>query len=121
MFRSYLLAATAFALAPTAALADSITLNAPMQGASLHEGSIDMVVYYLDHDDHFEVVATYAAKTGNTEPNRLRMALTDGDASKFSVPGHRHVIYAFSRENDTVHVSADLVGHKSAENRQKPN
>ena len=113
MFKAFTVAA-AITLTPAMAFADTIILEKPMQGASLHEGAIDMVVYYLDHEDHYEVVATYLAKTDG-EPQRLRMGLKDGDSANFRLPGQRHVAYAFSRENDAVHVSAELAGQKTAE------
>ncbi len=90
-----------------AAQADQINLTAPMQGASLHEGGVDMAVYFLDQKDVFEVVATYVDTTEPYDPARLRMGLTDGDAVHFSLPGLRHVFYTFERTGDSIRVSAE--------------
>lgn len=88
------------------ARADEIALERPMQAASLHDGGIDMVVFYLDRADHFEVVATYATVEAPDAPARLRMGLADGDAVSFALPGERHVQYSFARDGETVRVEA---------------
>lgn len=107
-FRAVIAAAIAFL--PAAAQADQIALTAPMQAASLHEGGIDMVVYYLPRAGHFEVVATYvtgtAPGTGPAAPRRLRMGLAEGDATRFSLPGQAQVTYSFARHGDRVEVEA---------------
>lgn len=129
-------------LLPAAALADAIELTRPMQAASLHEGAIDMVVYYLDHPDRddFEVVATYASKAEPGKPSRIWIDLTDGDSMSFDLPyevnrsaitdervweaarkatgidseaGSR-VIFSFTREGNTVQVSAKLTEREIA-------
>lgn len=92
-----------------AASADEIELRESMQAASLHEGGIDMVVYFLEHDDHFEVVGTYAAVDAAHDPARIRMGLVDGDSVSFSMPGQDQVRYSFARKGDVVSVSADPV------------
>ena len=97
--------AAALVLAAGAAVAEEIVLSSPMQGASLHEGGIDMAVYYLDQDDHFEVVATYAPKREPYEPSRFRLALTDGDSMRFALPGEEQVMYSFVRTGATVKVT----------------
>jgi len=99
--------AGAFILAAGAASAEQIELTSPMQGASLHEGGIDMVVYYLDQDDHFEVVATYAPNREPYEPSRFRLALADGDSMRFALPGEAQVMYGFVRTGDMVSVTAE--------------
>ena len=99
--------ATTLALTAGAASADQIELTKAMQAASLHEGGVDMVVYYLEQPDHFEVVATYAPKREPYEPARLRMGLVDGDDVSFGLPGEPQVIYGFARMGDTVTVTAD--------------
>ena len=63
-------------LIATSAAAGEVTLEREIQAGSLHEGGVDMVVYYVDHQDHFEVVATYVSDT--TDPARIRMGLMDG-------------------------------------------
>jgi hypothetical protein len=98
-------------LMPGLVRADAITLDAPIAGASVHTGGVDMVVYYVDREDHFEVVATYASVDGPFEPGRLRMALTDGDRVSFGLPGMATaVLYTFERSGETVHVGASHVG-----------
>lgn len=99
-------AAAALALFAQGATAEEIALEAPMAGASLHTGGIDMVVYYMDRSDHFEVVATYALSDAPSEPARLRMGLADGDSARFGLPGEPHVRYEFSRSGATVRVEA---------------
>ena len=98
--------ASALFLAAGAAAADEIELTSPMQGASLHEGGIDMVVFYLDQDDHFEVVATYAPQREPYEPSRFRLAMADGDTMRFALPGEDQVMYSFARAGTTVSVTA---------------
>lgn len=111
------LAAALFLGAGTAA-ADQITLTKAMQAASLHEGGVDMVVYYLEEADHFQVVATYAPKREPFEPARMRMGLTDGDSVRFGVPGEPQVIYSFARAGDAITVSADLTRRTRTEARR---
>lgn len=89
------------------ARADSISLDTPMAAASLHEDHVDMVVYFLDRSDHFEVVATFAARDSAYDPARLRMGLAEGDAVSFALPGHIETQYSFSRLKDVVTVSAN--------------
>lgn len=117
MTRTPLMAA-AFALIASTAQADEITLQAPMAAASLHDGGIDMVVYFMDRDDHYEVVATYATVANPVDPARLRMGLADGDRTEFSLPGLSHVSYAFSRTGQTVRVEATERSDDFALNRQ---
>ena len=89
------------------AMADQIELTAPGQGASLHDGGVDMAVYFIESGDLYEVVATYNDSTGPYDPARLRMGLADGDAVHLSLPGLRHVDYAFRRDGGTVSVKAE--------------
>jgi len=109
--------ALAFCLAAGAASADQIELSSAMQAASLHEGGIDMVVYYLEEGDRFDVVATYAANREPFGPARLRMGLADGDSLRFGLPGERQVIYGFARSGATLRVTAEPTGHAVTEAR----
>jgi hypothetical protein len=93
--------------ASAAISADSIRVNAPLAGASLRAGDIDMVVYYVDHGDHFEVVATYALHNGLYDPARLRMGLADGDSVSFGLPGQTGYLYRFARNGSSVAVIAE--------------
>lgn len=101
-----LIATAAAVLIPSMGLTDTISLDAPYQAASLHDGEVDMVVYYIDHADHFEVVATYVSKSDLTSPNRLRMELKSGDMTNFALPGLAHINYGFTRNGDKVTVTA---------------
>lgn len=109
--------AAALCLAAGAASADQIDLLKPMQAASLHEGQVDMVVYYLDAGDRLDVFATYAPNREPFEPARLRMSLADGDAVRFGLPGERQVIYGFARTGTTVSVTADPTARTVTEAR----
>ena len=45
----------------TPALSEEATIGRPIEGGSLHEGRLDMVVYYVPVDgDLLEVTATFA-------------------------------------------------------------
>jgi hypothetical protein len=96
---------TALLLAAPAS-AEEATIGRPIEGGSLHEGHLDMVVYYVPVDgDRLEVTATFAPKTGG-DPQRVVMGLADGDSVAFSMPGHRGSLYAFSRSGEEVTVSS---------------
>jgi hypothetical protein len=106
MIRTTVLAA-AFTALSGFAQAETIEMTRPVQAAVLHDGAIDLVVYYVDRGDHFEVVATYTAKAGPFDLQRLRMGLADGDSTQFSLPGHLDTVYSFERDGGTVHVRAE--------------
>ena len=56
-----LLAAGAAALLALPALADTMTMRAPIEAASLHDGPLDMVAYYVPAEGGtLEVTATFA-------------------------------------------------------------
>ncbi|WP_292537656.1 hypothetical protein [Mesorhizobium sp.] len=97
--------ATLFLAAP--AFAEETTIGRPIEAGSLHEGHLDMVVYYVPAEgDLLEVTATFAPKTGG-DPQRVVMGLADGDSVAFSMPGHRGPLYAFSRPGEEVTVSSE--------------
>lgn len=59
----------------TPAFAEEATIGRPIEGGSLHEGHLDMVVYYVPVDgDLLEVTATFAPKSGG-DPLRVVMGL----------------------------------------------
>ena len=94
--------AAAIATLPNVALADGIELSRPIIAASLDEGGIDMVVYYIERDGQLEVVATYATKAEPDLIKRIRLGLSDGDTVGFHLPGQHRVSYAFIREGSVV-------------------
>ena len=118
MIRTKILDAALLALAavaPGQAPAETIVLDRPIAGAALHSGGVDLVVYYVDRGDHFEVVGTYLARDPGAAPARLRMALADGDGARFGLPGMAtKTFYDFSRRGSTVRVEAMPVGEAYA-------
>lgn len=89
----------------TAGLAHAakVEVNQEIQGASLHEDGVDMVVYYTHAAENaFEVVATYVEDGDATKPYRMRMALKDGDRVTFALPGRMTISYTFARNGKTV-------------------
>jgi len=84
-------------LLATPALSEEVTIGRLIEGGSLHEGRLDMVVYYVPvGGDLLEVTATYAPE-GAGDPLRVAMGLADRDAVAFSLPGYQDSLYAFSR------------------------
>lgn len=99
----------------TPAFAGEATIGRPIEGGSLHDGHLDMVVYYVPvHGDLLEVTATFAPKIGG-DPLRVVMGLADGDSVVFSMPGHQDWLYAFSRSGEEVTVSTDTDTHLRAD------
>nr|WP_029350365.1 hypothetical protein [Mesorhizobium ciceri] len=95
--------AALFLAAP--AFAEEATIGRPIEAGSLHEVHLDMVVYHVPAErDLLEVTATFAPKIGG-DPQRVVMALADGDPVAFSMPGHRGPLYAFSRSGEEVTVA----------------
>ena len=99
----------------TPAFAEEVTVGRPIEGGSLHEGRLDMVVYYVPVDgDLLEVTATFAPKGGG-DPLRVVMGLADGDSVAFSMPGYQDSLYAFSRSGEEVTVSSETDVHLRAD------
>ena len=100
----------AAALPATAAMNNaSVTLAAPLAGATLEAGRVDMSVYYTASTDKaFEVVATYVSDTAPAKPLQLTMALADGDNVHFGLPGHPETLFSFARHGNAVTVSSQL-------------
>jgi hypothetical protein len=88
------------------AFAGDVTMERPIVAGSLHEGSLDMVAYYVPAGDLLEVTATFAPKGGG-DPMRIVMGLADTDSVAFSMPGHLGSLYAFSRSGEAVTVSVE--------------
>ncbi len=106
--------AAALALTAGAAAADEITLKTPLAGAALHEGGVDMSVYWTEVAAGYEVVATYQG-TADVQASRIAMVLNEGDRVSFGLPGTRGVVYSFARENGAVTVTGTRKGIDLAE------
>jgi hypothetical protein len=108
-------AAVAAGLGAGPALADSMTMDRPIEAASLHDGPLDMVAYYLPAEDGaLEVTATFAPQVERPEAAdaaamRVVMALGDGDDVAFAMPGYLQALYRFRRAGDKVTVSVRRV------------
>jgi len=98
--------ALAFIVAPFAAQADSVLLEKPLSGATLIGAEADMSIHYsLTEGNAFEVTAVYVGKDTPENPQKLVMALQEGDAVSFSLPGYRGEIFTFERAGDRLEVS----------------
>ncbi len=108
MFRN---AVVAGAVAVTLALpvyAEEAVVSHPIQAASIHEGPLDMVAYFQPiNDDTYEVTATFAPHDAAGAPMRIVMAMRDGDAANFAMPGYREASYTFARKGDQLSVNVD--------------
>ncbi len=87
-----------------------------MSAGTLHEGGLDMSVYWIEVDGGHEVVGTYTPRIGAYAPVRIQMLMQDGDTVAFGMPGARDVLYSFARTGDTLHVSAENTGLQYASN-----
>jgi hypothetical protein len=89
------------------ALADTATMTRDIEGVSLHDGPHDMVAYYRAVDGGaLEVTATFLARDAEGfDPQRIVMALGDGDDVSFAMPGHPEALYRFARAGSRVTVS----------------
>jgi hypothetical protein len=101
------------ALLAASTAAEEVTIAAPIQAGSLHEGPLDMVLYYRPVPDGLlEVTGTYAPKAGG-EARRFVMALSDGDAVSFAMPGYPQATYSFRRNAGTVTAAGAVAGRGS--------
>ena len=101
----------------TPALAEEVTVARPIEGALLHQGRLDMAVYFVPVDGEIlEVTATFAPKGGG-DAQRVVMALADGDSVAFAMPGYQDALYAFSRAGETVTVSSEIGASLRPESR----
>lgn len=103
------IALTAWAGVAFSALAEESMIENAMASASLHQGPLDMVATYEPSGaDALAVSATFAPRTGtmmSAGPTRVVVALGDGDAVAFSVPGYPQAVYRFARTGAAVSVS----------------
>lgn len=96
------------ALAPVPAMADEIALASPLAGATLHEGAVDMSVFFTEGEaGAYDVVATYAPASDAADAARLRMQLADGDRVSFSLPEHRDTVWGFERDGNVLRAVAE--------------
>ena len=85
----------AAALIASPVFAEEATLGRPIDAASLHDGPLDLVAYYVAAGDALEVTATFAAREDAGEPMRVVMALGDGEDVTFAMPGYPQALYRF--------------------------
>lgn len=107
MFRRFVAVATA--VLASLALAEQRTMTRAIEAASLHEGPLDMVAYFVPRpDDLYEVTATFAPRHVDGAPfapMRIVMGLNDGNGTAFAMPGYPEAFYRFARSGDEVTVS----------------
>lgn len=113
MKRAFASIALAAGLITAPAIAAEIELTKEIQGASIHETGVDMVVYYTKDGERLEVVATYVEDGDAANPNRMRMGLMDGDNVTFALPGRMETNYTFSRAGQTVRVKSTPSGYQT--------
>jgi len=102
-----LLTAAVVAGAALPAFADEVRMTRPIQAGSLATDEISLVAYYVPlAGDGYEVTATWLG-ADEAEAHRLVMRLAEGDSVSFALPGHPEALFTFSRESDTVSVSAE--------------
>jgi hypothetical protein len=102
-------AAIVLALVAGPGLADTAVMRRAIEAASLHDGPLDMVAYYVPAPDGaLEVTATFARRWSRVTPGapmRTVMALADGDDVAFAMPGYPEALYRFRRSGEEVTVS----------------
>ena len=102
---------TAFALALAATalptFAEDARISRPIEAGSIVADGVWLVAYYVPlDDDAYEVSAPYIGPD-DAEPSRLVMRLEEGDDVSFSLPGHLESLLTFSREFDSVRITAE--------------
>jgi hypothetical protein len=92
---------------PGPGLAEEATMRRAIEAASLHEGPLDMVAYYVTAPGgELEVTATFAPREApGAAPMRIVMVLGDGDDVAFAMPGYPRALYRFVRAGGAVTVS----------------
>lgn len=101
------LAGAVFGLLAMAADAEEAVMRRAIEAGSLHEGPLDMVAYWqADAAGALVVTATFAERDApEAQPMRVVMALGEGDAVAFAMPGFPEALYRFSRTGEIVAVS----------------
>lgn len=91
------------------AQAEETTLHKAIQAGTLHQGPLTMVAYWVELDGGaYELTATFAAREGEYNPMRVVMALQDGDAVNFAMPGYSTALYSFARTGSVVTIGVEL-------------
>jgi hypothetical protein len=110
MFRPFVSAVLATAVLAAPAFAEQVVIARPIEAASLHEGPLDMVAYYVPTEGGaLEVTATFAPHEPRhgqepASPMRVVLALGESDVS-FAMPGYPRALYRFLRVGEAVAVS----------------
>ena len=105
------MAAVAACLLAGPGLAEEMTVTRAIEAASLHEGPLDMVAYYVPvAGGALELTATFASRDEQpASPIRIVMALGEGDDVAFAIPGYPQALYRFVRSGAAVTVSVRQV------------
>ncbi len=100
IFTATLLAAS---LAASGAMADGVTLGAPLAGATLHAPNVDMSLYFKERGaETAEVVATYVSADAPDAPRSFTVVLAEGDAANFTLRESPDTLYRFERTGNEV-------------------
>lgn len=110
MIRFASLALMAVLAVPAASRADTTVLPAPIAAGALHDGTLDMVAFYVPAGDAVEVTAMFAARSNPTTPARIRMVLAEGESTAFGIPGHPGSIFRFARTGNAVTIDVSAPG-----------
>ncbi len=103
MLKTVLALTLAAAAAP--ALAGEVRTATPFEAKTIATPSVQMVAYFAPVDaDGYEVTATWLG-AGDETPARLVLRLDDGDAVRFTLPGHADTDFTFARRVDAVTIT----------------
>ncbi|MEO1493512.1 MAG: hypothetical protein AAFV19_15255 [Pseudomonadota bacterium] len=110
MVRFVLLAAMALGVMSGPAIAETMTVKAPLEAATVKSDDLDMVAYFRELDgDVLEVTATFAEREGFYRPARVVMGLEQDARVAFSVPGFPETLYRVSRRDGALTVSVERI------------
>jgi len=103
------IAAVIFSSWIAAVQAEEVTVSRALAAGSLHEGALDMVAYWTEAPDGaLEVTATFRNRATSDAPMRIVMAMQDGDALAFSMPGYERSLYRFARTGTEILISVEI-------------